>query len=105
MELVAKKLGCDRVTVWRYAQRYSTVREALDQADETVTDLAEARAVKLINADYWPAIQHRLNTKGKRRGYTERREVTGPDGGPVVMTWGDGTEVAGFTSRAEASLG
>lgn len=77
MVLVAKKLKCDRVTVWRYAKRYKTVREALRQADEAVTDAAELKAIKLIDAEYWPAIHYRLKTKGKDRGYTERYEITG----------------------------
>ncbi len=93
MELVAQKLGCDRVTVWRYAQRYVSIRDALTQADESVTDLAEAKAIKLINAEYWPAIVHRLSTKGKNRGYTERHEHTGAEGGPiVVVNWEDGDD-------------
>lgn len=86
--MVARKLGCDRVTVWRYAKRYKTVRDALKQADEALTDTAEEKAGELIEAKYWPAIQYRLKTKGKDRGYTERHEVTGADGGDlsVVVT-------------------
>lgn len=82
--LVAKKLQCDRATVCRYAQRYVTVREALAQEDEGLTDLAEAKAVKLIEAEHWPAIQHRLATKGKRRGYSERQEVDVTSGGKSI---------------------
>ena len=83
MVLVAKKLGCDRSTVWRYAKRYKSVRDALYQADEAATDLAEAKSIKLIDAEYWPAIKHRLDTKGKDRGYAERTEITGADRGPL----------------------
>lgn len=87
MSIVAKRLGCDRSTVARYAQRYVTIREALQQADEAVTDLAESKAIKLINEEYWPAIMHRLNTKGKARGYSERKELTGADGGPQEIVF------------------
>jgi hypothetical protein len=83
--LIAKKLGCDRITVARYAKRYPTVQYALEQADEEITDLAESKAVVLINAEYWPAIKHRLDTKGKERGFTERRELTGRDGGAIEL--------------------
>ena len=86
MALVARKLGCDRVTVWRYAQRYKTVRDALKQADEALTDTAEEKAGELINAKYWPAIRYRLMTKGKDRGYVERQELTGADGGDLSVT-------------------
>ena len=85
MALVAKKLGCDRSTILRYAKRYITVRRALDQADEEMTDLAESKSLTLINNLHWPAIRYRLATKGKTRGYTEKteHEVFGKGGGPI----------------------
>lgn len=85
--LVAKKLGCNRSTVARYAKKYKTIAAALEQADEGATDLAEAKSLQLINAGYWPAIRYRLGTKGKKRGYTEKQEIehTGKDGGPVIV--------------------
>ena len=73
--LVAKNLQCDRATVGRYAQRYVTIQKALKDEDEGLTDLAEAKAVKLINAEYWPAIRFRLETKGKKRGYVQKQEI------------------------------
>ncbi len=85
MALVAQKLGCDRVTIWRYAKRYSTVRLALEQADEAATDMAEAKALLLINSGYWPTIKYRLSTKGKNRGYTTRTEHTGPSGEAIPV--------------------
>jgi len=73
--LVAKKLGCSRRTVDRYQKRYASVRDALEQADEEITDLAQARAAGLIKADYWPAIKYVLDTKGKERGYGQHLNV------------------------------
>ncbi len=85
--VVARKLGCSRETVGRYARRYPTVKSALIDADESITDLAEAKALALINSEYWPAIRYRLSTKGKDRGYTERHELTGAEGGPLVLRY------------------
>jgi len=85
MAIVAKKLGCTRSCIARYAKRYPTVRRALDAADEEATDLAENKSMTLINEGYWPAIKYRLSTKGKRRGYTERTEITGADGGAIKV--------------------
>jgi len=73
--VVAKNLGCTRGTICNYAKRYPTVQRALDQADETLTDAAEAKSSTLIGAGYWPAIKYRLATKGKNRGYAERTEI------------------------------
>ena len=83
--VVAKKLGCDWITVHRYAARYPTIQAALDAEDESITDLAEAKALALINSEYWPAIKYRLETKGKGRGYTTRQEITGADGGAITL--------------------
>ena len=93
--LVAKKLKCGRATVGRYAQRYVTIQRALDDEDESLTDLAEAKAAKLIDVEYWPAIRFRLETKGRGRGYVQKTEteITGKDGGPIKLTWADGTPV------------
>jgi hypothetical protein len=85
---VAARLGADRMTVAHYAKKYKTVRDALKQADEAITDLAETQHRKLIGAGYWPAIEYRLKTKGKARGYVERQEVTGSDGGALVIAIG-----------------
>ena len=83
--VVAKKLGCDWTTVHNYAKRHPSIQAALDAEDESITDLAEAKALALINSEYWPAIKYRLETKGKGRGYTTRQEITGADGGAIML--------------------
>lgn len=83
--VVAKKLGCDWSTVNNYAKRHPTIQAALIAEDESVTDLAEAKALALINSEYWPAIKYRLETKGKGRGYTTRQEITGADGEAIKL--------------------
>lgn len=74
--VVAKRVGCTRTTICRYAKKYATVRQALYDADEEATDLAESKLLTLINTDYWPAIKYRLETKGKDRGYVQQTDVT-----------------------------
>ena len=80
MAVVARRLDCDRSTVGRYAKRYVTIQEALSQADEELTDIAEMQHAQLMKAGYWPAIRLRLKTKGKDRGWVERKELTGAEG-------------------------
>ncbi len=43
--VIAKRLQCDRSTVCWYEKRYASVREAIQQADEEVTDLLVWREV------------------------------------------------------------
>lgn len=81
--LVAKKLSCSRQTVVAYAKRYATVRQAMEDADEARTDVAEGVAGTLVNAGYWPAVKYRLDTKGRKRGYG--RQVEGEGGETVYI--------------------
>lgn len=57
--------------------------KAQEQADETITDFAEGKLVQKIRKGETKAIIFRLETKGKKRGYTKSHEVSGPDGGPI----------------------
>ena len=83
--VVAQRLKCSRNTVSRYAREYATVRQALDDESETVLDLAESKLVASIKDGDLSAVKYILSTKGKGRGYTERQEVTGADGAPLVV--------------------
>lgn len=84
---VARRLGVCRQTVYNYIERHPSVKDALVEARETMLDNAESvlyRAV--LNGEAW-AVCFFLKTQGKSRGYVERQEVTGADGGPFVMRW------------------
>ncbi len=91
--LAAKELGCEAQTVYNYRDRYPAVRAEMEQQDGEVDDAAEMVLYKAIMAGEPWAVQFRLRTKGKGRGYVERSqtEVSGPDGGAVTirLTWGD----------------
>ena len=79
----ADSLGCHRRTVDRYVAKYPTVREEYEEANERVIDFAESRLLKNINDGDTASIIFFLKTRGKRRGYVERQEVTGKDGDPI----------------------
>lgn len=82
--VAAKILGCSRVTVDSYAKRYVTVAQACQQARETLIDVAEGQLVKAVDGGEWPAVRYVLATLGKERGYSERQEITGAKGKPLV---------------------
>jgi hypothetical protein len=60
-----------------------TVREAITQAREDLKDFAESKLLRRIDDDDLTAIIFFLKTQAKDRGYVERAEVTGADGGPL----------------------
>ena len=87
----ARKLGCARKTVYSYIEKYAKVKEAYEEASETVLDLAEGKLIDAVEQGQLPAIMFVLKTKGKHRGYVERQEVTGAGGDTIKVTlMGDG---------------
>ena len=83
--LAAKKLGCEAQTIYNYRDRYPAVRAEMEQQDGEVDDAAEMKLYQAIIAGEPWAVQFRLRTKGKGRGYVERvqQEVSGPNGGAI----------------------
>ena len=83
--LAADELHCVPKTVYNYAKRYASVRDCIEAEDGKVTDTAELKlASAILNGEPW-AILFRLRTKGKSRGYVERQEITGADGGAIEV--------------------
>jgi len=81
--LAAKHLGCSHTTVYNYIERYPTVRQAQEDESGKMGDMCELKLYDAAqNGESW-AVQFALRTKFKNRGYVERTEVTGADGGPV----------------------
>ncbi len=85
--LTAKRLGCEAQTIYNYRDRYPAVCAEMEQQDGEVDDAAEMKLYQAIIAGEPWAVQFRLRTKGKNRGYVERvqQEVTGKDGGDITI--------------------
>jgi hypothetical protein len=100
---IANRIGCSWHTAKKYIDEYATVREAYEAECEMTTDAFEsilttnARAAKRIqndaikNGDFRGAIVDTadakwwLTKKGKGRGFVDRQELTGPNGGDVTI--------------------
>jgi ParB-like chromosome segregation protein Spo0J len=85
MHRAAQKLGCDRRTIYRYAQRYAAVRQELEEQQEIRLDIGEDSLMSCVIAREPWAVALLLKTLGKERGYVERSEqrLSGADGGPI----------------------
>lgn len=91
---VARAFGVTRPTIYRWIKSTVTATEALESAREAMIDNAESILYKKVLEGSTPELLFFLKTQGKSRGYTERQEVTGADGGPleVMLTWGDNAD-------------
>jgi hypothetical protein len=80
---IADRLGCAWHTARKQIDKWESTKRAFDDEGERVLDLAESKMMVAINEGDGRMIRYILSTKGKARGYTERQEITGADGGPL----------------------
>ena len=83
--IAARRLGCSLDTVERYVKWYEECETACREAEDEILDLGEAKLIERVKAGEGWAVCFLLKTKGKRRGYVERMEVSGKDGNAVKV--------------------
>ena len=84
---IARTLQASRTTIYDRINSSVTLKKALDSARETMIDNVESALYSQALNGNTTAMIFFLKTQGKSRGYTERHEISGPDGGPVVLEW------------------
>lgn len=82
----AAKLGTSRTTLHSMINKHSSLKEAVQDARESTRDHAEGKLLQAIDEGNITAIIFYLKTQGRDRGYVERQEFTGADGGPLRIT-------------------
>lgn len=70
-----KIVDCNRSTFYKYYNNDSNFRESVDELQNMTLDFAESQLHKQIQDGNTTATIFYLKTKGKRRGYIERKEV------------------------------
>ena len=70
-----KIVGCNRSTFYGHYNSDSEFRAAVDDIQNITLDFAESQLHKQIKDGNTTATIFYLKTKGKKRGYIERREV------------------------------
>ncbi len=92
---VAREMGVTLPTIYNYRDKYKSVAAAIISARDTFdVELVDEGEIKLReavrNGEAW-AVKYVLSTKGKRRGYVERQEITGADNEPlkIVIEYAD----------------
>ena len=70
-----KIVGCARSTFYKYYKDDQDFRASVDELENLTLDYVESKLHKQIENDNTTATIFYLKTKGKKRGYVERREV------------------------------
>lgn len=83
--MAANRLQCSHQAVYDYINKYESVADIKAFYDGELVDIAELRTrTAVIDGEPW-AVKMVLMTKGKARGWVERTEIAGPDGGPLAV--------------------
>jgi succinate dehydrogenase flavin-adding protein (antitoxin of CptAB toxin-antitoxin module) len=82
---IAERLKVGWITAKKWIDADPDLTEAWLAEKESVTDIAENKLIEQINSSEQWAVKFWLATMGKKRGFTERHEVTGPEGEPVEI--------------------
>ena len=78
-----KNAGCSRETFYKYCKDDEVFKEKVEDISNITLDFAESQLHKQIQDGNTSATIFYLKTKGKKRGYVERQEITGAEGMPT----------------------
>jgi hypothetical protein len=80
-----KTVGISRQTHYEWYREDEAYKAAVDSIADIALDFAESQLHKQIQNGEVSSTIFYLKTKGKKRGYVERQELTGEDGTPIVI--------------------
>ena len=80
--VACKNSDVPRSTFYKWLNEDEDFAIAVKEIENIALDFAESQLHKQISENSTPATIFYLKTKGKKRGYIERQEITGADGMP-----------------------
>ena len=75
ISVACKSLGCTRMTVYNYMEKYPELKEVVSDIREHYLDIAEATLIQKIKKGNTPELLFYLKTQGKNRGYVEKQQI------------------------------
>ena len=84
VKTACEEVGIARQTHYNWMQSDPNYKDDVEAIAEGVIDFAESKLHNLIDKGDTAATIFYMKTKGKRRGYIERQEITGADNQPVI---------------------
>lgn len=82
--LACEKVGIERSTHYDWLKNDPKYKQEVEDIGEVALDFAESMLHKQIQDKDTTATIFFLKTKGKKRGYIERNELTGADGKDLI---------------------
>jgi hypothetical protein len=81
-----RQVDISRETHYRWMRKDKKYKARVDDIEDIALDFAESKLHKQIDKEDTTATIFFLKTKGKRRGYIERQEITGKEGKDIIPT-------------------
>lgn len=81
-----KAVGISRQTHYEWCKTDAEYNAKVEGISDIALDFAESQLHKQIQSGEVSSTIFYLKTKGKKRGYVERQEMTGADGVPIMPT-------------------
>jgi hypothetical protein len=81
--VACRQTDTPRSTYYKWLKEDGEFADQVKDIENVALDFAESQLHKQILADSTAATIFYLKTKGKKRGYIERQEITGADGMPT----------------------
>lgn len=78
------EVGINRWTHYDWLKNDEEYKAEIESISESVIDFAESKLHQLIDKGDVASTIFYLKTKGKKRGYIERTELTGNEGQPII---------------------
>ena len=78
------EVGINRSTHYDWLKTDEEYKQEIEHIAESVIDFAESKLHTLIDKGDVASTIFYLKTKGKKRGYVERTELTGEEGQPII---------------------
>ena len=84
VKTACQEVGIARQTHYNWMEADPEYKQAVESIADGVIDFVESKLHGLIDKGDTAATIFYMKTKGKKRGYIERQEITGADNQPII---------------------
>ena len=82
---ISNRLGAEWHTAKNLVNRWESTKQAYKDERESILDMSESTLLRSIKEGDTQSAKWMLSTLGRERGFNERVEIVGKDGGPVAF--------------------